>query len=235
MNLVKPLESGYNYGVKLMQKTIRRKKAGIIPQILEHPVAFSAAFLAFFFIAFAFLAAVGATPNPLPATTADTPSSNAVATTPGNPEAPVRVVAKDIGLDIQVVNPTSTDITLLDNALMQGAVHYPTSAPLGVNGTVLLFGHSSYLPVVYNQHYKTFDGIQTLKTGQIISVYSATTEYRYAVTGVRVADSTDVNDNQIPLLSDNKYLTLVTCDSFAAKSNRFIVTASYVGAYAVQP
>ncbi len=220
----------------MTQRIIRRKKAGIIPQILERPVTFAVAFLAFFFIAYAFLAAVGATPDPLPATTADTATSDttAVATTPDNPEAPVRVVAKDIGLDIKVVNPTSSDITVLDDALTQGAVHYPTSAQLGVNGTMLLFGHSSYLPVVYHQYYKTFDGIQNLKTGQIISVYSGTTEYRYAVTGVRVADSTDENDNQIPLLSDNKYLTLVTCDSFAAKSNRFIVTATYVGAYAAE-
>lgn len=217
-----------------MQKTIRRKREGIIPQILQRPVAFSAAFLAFFFIAFAFLAAVGATPDPLPATT-NTPPSNSVAATPESPEAPVRIVAKDIGLDITVVNPASSDITVLDEALKSGAVHYPTSAPLGVNGTVLLFGHSSYLPVVYHQYYKTFDGIQNLKTGQIVSVYSGTTEYRYAVTGVRVADSADEDNNRIPLLSDNKYLTLVTCDSFAAKSNRFVVTANYVGAYALQP
>src|SRR6185437_6291352 len=201
-------------------KTVRRKKPGLIPQIMERPIAFSITFLAFFFIAFGFLTAVGDTPNPLTAAPSDIPATSGVAaTTQGNPEAPVRVVAKDIGLDIQVVNPTSTDIDILDNALTEGAVHYPTSAPLGVNGTVLLFGHSSYLPVIYHQYYKTFDGIQNLKTGQIISVYSGKTEYRYAVTGVRVADSTDDSDNQIPLLSDNKYLTLVTCDSFAAKSN----------------
>jgi len=214
----------------------KRKKKGIIPQIMQRPVAFSVAFLAFFFIAYATLATVGATPNPLPATTSDTTvaTDNTVAATQDNPEAPVRVVAKDIGLDITVVNPESTDISVLDDALTEGAVHYPTSAPLGINGTVLLFGHSSYLPVVYHQYYKTFDGIQNLKTGQIVSVYSGTTEYRYAVTGVRVADSTDENDNQIPLYSDNKYLTLVTCDSFASKSNRFIVTATYVGAYDVQ-
>jgi LPXTG-site transpeptidase (sortase) family protein len=218
-----------------MQKVIRRKKAGVIPQIMQRPVAFSATFLVFFFIAFAFLTAVGVTPNPLPATTDPSTSSGQatqqVAT--DNPEAPVRVVAKDVGLDVTVVNPTTTDVDQLDNELTKGAVHYPTSAQLGVNGTVLLFGHSSYLPVVYHQYYKTFDGIQNLKTGQIVSVYSGTTEYRYAVTGVRVADSTDESDNQIPLYSDNKYLTLVTCDSFAAKSNRFIVTATYVGAFDV--
>ncbi len=86
----------------------------------------------------------------------------------------------------------------------------------------------------YHQYYKTFDGIQNLKTGQVVSVYSATTEYRYSVTSVRVADSSDDSDNQIPLPSDAKYLTLVTCDSFAAKSNRFIVTATFAGAYPLQ-
>lgn len=210
-----------------------KKRRGALREIAERPVSFSVAFLAFFILAYAFLSAVGATPNPLGATPSDVPASGAAITTPQNPEAPVRVVAKDINLDIQVIDPTSTDITLLDNDLELGAVHYPTSAPLGINGTVLLFGHSSYLPVVYHQYYKTFDGIQDLKTGQIVSVYSATTEYRYAVTGVRVADSTDSSDNQIPLPSDNKYLTLVTCDSFAATSNRFIVTADFVGAYAL--
>ena len=218
-------------------KITYRKKKGIIPQIMERPVAFSMAFLVFFFIAFGFLASVGATPDPLPVTASGTSAqdtnTNQVATTPDNPEAPVRVVAKDVGLDVTVVNPTTTDVDQLDQELTKGAVHYPTSAALGVNGTVLLFGHSSYLPVVYHQYYKTFDGIQNLKTGQIVSVYSGTTEYRYAVTGVRVADSTDDSNNQIPLYSDNKYLTLVTCDSFASKSNRFIVTATYVGAYTV--
>jgi sortase (surface protein transpeptidase) len=42
-----------------------------------------------------------------------------------------------------VVNPSSTDIDVLDQDLTLGAVHYPTSAQLGVNGTVLIFGHSS--------------------------------------------------------------------------------------------
>ena len=62
---------------------------------------------------------------------------------------------------------------MLDDALTQGAVHYPTSAPLGIDGTVLLFGHSSYLPVIIHQYYKTFDGIQDLKDGETVSVYSS--------------------------------------------------------------
>ena len=90
----------------MTQKIVRRKKPGLIPQILEHPVAFAVAFLAFFFIAYGFLAAVGATPDPLPATT-DTSSTNTIVATPQNPEIPVRVVAKYINLDVTVVNPTT--------------------------------------------------------------------------------------------------------------------------------
>ena len=151
-------------------------------------------------------------------------------TATGVSEQPVRVVAKDINLDVAVTNPDTTDVNKLDDALTQGAVRYPTSALLGQNGTVLIFGHSSYLPIVYHQYYKTFDGIQNLKEGDIVSVYSSNKEYRYAVTGVKVVDA---NQDIIDLPNDAPHLTLVTCDSFALKTNRFVVTADFVGAYAL--
>ncbi len=170
---------------------------------------------------------VGATPDPLTATT-DAPANEVAAQPTNNPELPVRVVAKDISLNVAVVNPTSTDNDVLDEALTHGALRYPTSGELGVKGTVVLFGHSSYLPVVYHQYYKTFDGIQDLKTGAIVSVYSGTTEYRYSVTGVSVKDS---DADVIELPQDSQHLTLVTCNSFEDKSKRFVVTADFVGAY----
>ena len=98
----------------------------------------------------------------------------------------------------------------------------------GQEGTVLLFGHSSYLPIVHNQSYKAFDGIQNLKTGDIISVFSNNHEYRYSVVGVKLADA---SQDVIELPQTGKHLTLVTCDSFASKSNRFVVTADLVGTY----
>ena len=212
-----------------------RRHRGVVVEISEHPVAFALAFLVFFFISLIFFSITGDTPDPVaPDTSSAVPVSTTAPAPQATPEDAVRVVAKDISLDVKVVNPDTTDIDTLDNDLELGAVHYPTSAPLGVNGTVLIFGHSSYLPVVIHQYYKTFDGIQNLKAGEIVSVYSATTEYRYSVASVRVADSTDASDNQIPLPNDAKYLTLVTCDSFAAKSNRFIVTATFLGAYPLE-
>jgi LPXTG-site transpeptidase (sortase) family protein len=208
------------------------QKRGVVTEISRHPVAFATVFLVLFTFTFIFLLAVGATPNPLSTSGSDSSQTIGNAADASNPENPVRIAAPSISLDTVVENPISTDAAVLDLALKQGAVHYPGSAPLGAKGTMLLFGHSSYLPVVLNQHYKTFDGIQTLKPGATVSVYSGTTEYRYSVTGVRVADSTTDNVNLLDQGS-GKHLVLATCDSFAKKSNRFVVTADFVGAYAL--
>ena len=187
---------------------------------------FSMTFVLLFILMYGFMAVVDALPDPTNA-----PShSSVVATAPASPEAPVRIVASDIKLDATVANPTSTNVDTLDADLLHGAVRYPTSAELGVEGTVLIFGHSSYLPIVHNLSYKTFDGIQNLKTGQIISVYSQDREYRYSVVGIKLADATQ---DVVQLPTTGKHLVLVTCDSFASKSNRFVVTADFVGTYAL--
>lgn len=190
-------------------------------------MAFALTFFVLFSFLFVFMASVDALPEPL-AIEVVVEQSETVQT--GVAEAPVRVVAPSIGMNVTIENPESTDVKVLDDSLLRGAVRYPTSGFLGVNGTVLLFGHSSYLPVVYNRAYKAFNKIQDLKTGEVISVYSATTEYRYKVTGVRLADATE---DVIELPADGKYLSLVTCDSFGTKSDRFVVTAEYVGTYAI--
>jgi LPXTG-site transpeptidase (sortase) family protein len=212
---------------------MKKKKQGIIPQISQHPISFSASFAMVFALSIAFLAFVDALPEasatdttPAPAATV-APAASVVAT---KSEAPVRVFSAAAGVDAKVSNPSSTAISVLDNALTTGAVRYPTSALLGDVGTVLLFGHSSHLPVVYNKAYQTFNDIEKLKEGDIVSVYSATAEYRYAVTSVVLADA---NEDVIELPQTGKHLILVTCDTFAAKSARYVVRADFVGTYAL--
>lgn len=215
---------------------------GALKEIAQRRGAFTVAFAGIFVVLFGFLSLVGMTPDVKKTDTASSTTtsqpvssqptlsqSNITSAAPSvSPESPVRVAAPDIGLDVKVSNPVATDIPTLDEALLTGSVRYPTSALLGTDGTVLLFGHSSYLPVVRNQAYKAFDGIQNLKVGQIVSVYSATAEYRYSVTSVRVANA----DNAvIELVGEGKHLKLVTCDSFASKSHRFVVSADFVGEY----
>lgn len=196
----------------------------------KQSTAFAFTFVALFALAFVFMAAMDALPETKTnAGTQDVPRTSDVPDS-ASPEIPVRIVAKSIGLDKTVANPGSTEVETLDKALQGGTVRYPTSARLGEEGTVLIFGHSSYLPIVRNQNYKAFNGIQKLKAGETISVYSGTTEYRYAVTGVRLANTAE---DVIELPATGKFLTLVTCDSFGTKSDRFVVTAELQGSYTI--
>jgi LPXTG-site transpeptidase (sortase) family protein len=197
--------------------------------------SFLVSFVLLFVVTVGFLAVVDSLPDApgvaaINTTKTAAPSQTNVQVANAAPESPVRVVSSAIGLNVSVSNPTSTDVETLDNALLSGAVRYPTSAKLGVNGTVLLFGHSSYLPIVHNQAYKAFDGIQNLKVGETISVLSGTTEYRYSVVNVRVADATE---DVVELPATGKHLVLVTCDSFSKKTNRFVVKADLVGTYSL--
>lgn len=139
---------------------------------------------------------------------------------------PLKIEIPAITLYARVVNPTTTDMVVLDKELLNGAVRYPTSAKLGEIGNVVLFGHSSYLPIVKNQAYKTFNGIQNLSAGDVIKVYSSNMVYKYSVRSVtkEVADE----NTAIRLSVAGKILTLVTCNSFGAKQDRFIVTADFV-------
>ena len=154
-----------------------------------------------------------------PDPTADTLSSVA-------PEPPVKIEIPTIGLAATVANPTATDVATLDRELLKGAVRYPTSAKLGEEGNVVLFGHSSYLPIVRNQAYKTFNDIQKLAVGDTVTVYSSATAYTYRVRSV-TEEKADGN-TAIPLSVAGKVLTLVTCNSFGAKVDRFVVVADFV-------
>lgn len=140
------------------------------------------------------------------------------------PELPTKIDIASIGLSVTVSNPTSTNVAVLDNALLTGAVRYPTSSQLGENGNVIIFGHSSYLPIVNNKAYKAFDGIQKLSKGDRITVTGSGHTYVYSVDTVVKASTSD----SIPLTVSAATLTLATCNSFGDHNDRFVVTATLV-------
>ena len=165
------------------------------------------------------------------ATAQERQSALARATAPAPvPELPTKIAIPAIGLSARIANPTTTDVATLDRALLTGAVRYPTSARLGESGNIVLFGHSSYLPVVGNQAYKTFNGIQKLVTDDVITVYSSGTAYTYRVRNVEIKNTTI---DGIPLLTTGRVLMLVTCNSFGAKEDRFVVTADFVERHSI--
>ncbi len=145
-------------------------------------------------------------------------------------ELPSHIKIPAINLSVAVLNPNTTNIRLLDKALLSGAVRYPLSATLGENGNVIIFGHSSYLLIPFDEPYKTFNGIQNLKKGEHILVSSKTKTYIYSVD---TESKKNISSAAIPLQVSGSILTLSTCDSFGKKSDRFVVTAHLVGSYPI--
>lgn len=195
--------------------------------------SFLAAFLAVFFVTFSVLAAADLVPDPIEKVAEDThiPSSALMASVAmANPENPVRIEIEKVGINVTIKNPTSTNVAVLDEALLTGAVRYPGSAKLGEEGNTVLFGHSSYLPIVNNKAFKAFNEIQNLEAGDRITVYGDTMAYVYSVTQVAEADA---QEDAIPLTKTGHTLTIATCDSFGKKTDRFIVVADLVETYAL--
>ena len=145
-----------------------------------------------------------------------------------NYAAPVRIVAESVGLDVVVKNPLSSSLDSLNKALLEGAVRYPGSGILSDNENMLIFGHSSFLPVVRNKAFQAFNGLRDLKEGDSIRVYSDKIEYLYSVESVSHVNATET---AIPLKSGEKRLTLSTCDTFGKKTDRYVVDASFIGSY----
>jgi LPXTG-site transpeptidase (sortase) family protein len=145
-------------------------------------------------------------------------------TLPSVPEVttPVRIRIQRIGVDTTIVTPQSTDIAVLDRALLSGAVHYPGSAEAGDIGNMLIFGHSSYLPVVKNKSFQAFNELGSLQRGEAVEVFSETHRYTYTVDSVALVRAENA---QVPLTVDASLLTLATCNTFGAKQERWVVTA----------
>jgi LPXTG-site transpeptidase (sortase) family protein len=142
--------------------------------------------------------------------------------------APDRIIIKEIGLDLPVSNPQTRDLEELDVVLKDGPARYVDSALLGESGNVLIFGHSSHLPVVINQMYKAFNKIPDLEAGDSITVESGDKAFTYRVTSVKQVDA---EEGTIDLTRTGQKLTIVTCDTLTGKSARYVLEAEFVGSY----
>lgn len=142
--------------------------------------------------------------------------------------APARIVIPAIDLDLAVQNPETTDVDALDIILKQGPARYASSALLGERGNMIIFAHSSNLPIVHNKMYKAFNRIPELTGGEMITLTGADgSTHLYRVVSV---EKVDINDDvSISLAPSSTRLTLVTCDTLSGKSARFVLDAEYVG------
>lgn len=216
-----------------MSDTHEANHASLFEEVYKKKFVFTAIFTLIFFISTSVLYIFGFAPDMPFLKSRAVPGGVSTGTvkTETQGEMPSRIEIPSIGVQALVSNPESKDISSLDQALMAGAVRYPDTARLGEEGNVLLFGHSSHLPVVHNKAYKAFNDIQKLKAGEPIFVIGDKKVYTYAVENVA---SASVDTGEIPLSLTGAKLTLVTCDNFGTKADRFIVTAHLVNIETLQ-
>ena len=138
---------------------------------------------------------------------------------------PMKIIFDSLDREVTVLNPSSADVATLDAALLSGVVRHPDSADFENTGTMFLLGHSSHLPVVHNKNFQAFNDIEKLGWGDTIRVQSEDTEYVYRVDKVSEAKASDA---EVPLQFNTPRITLVTCNSFGSKEDRYIVEAYLV-------
>ena len=141
---------------------------------------------------------------------------------------PTRIIIPSVGIDLPIQNPSSHNVDTLDALLVNGPARYVESAKLGTSGNLLIFAHSSHLPIVHNQMFRAFNQIPNLVAGDSITIVGADKkEYLYSVTSVQKADASNTTIDLS--VKDGTKLTLVTCDTLTGKSARFVLEADYVG------
>jgi len=155
-------------------------------------------------------------------------STSTIAEAPSgvNPE---RILIPAIGMDLAIQNPDTRDINALDALLVNGPARYTDSAKLGENGNMIIFAHSSHLPIVHNKMFKAFNRVPELAAGDMVTLQAGGKNYLYSVTSVRSADASDTRIDMAAELGTR--LTLVTCDTLTGKSARYVLEASFVGSY----
>jgi len=136
---------------------------------------------------------------------------------------PDKVVIPKVGVDSIIKNPNRIDVATLDQALNQGAVHYPGSGSIE-QGNMFIFGHSTNWQVVQNDAYRTFNGIERLVSGDEIEIHAGDKSYIYKVSSVVLVDE---DDALVVFDNSKRTLTMSTCNTFGEKQERWVVEADF--------
>jgi LPXTG-site transpeptidase (sortase) family protein len=134
---------------------------------------------------------------------------------------PERIVIKSIGVDARIFQPYSVNVAVLDETLKKGAVYYPGSGTVE-QGNIFVFGHSTNWPIVQNQAYKTFNGLEKLQIGEEIILEANNEIFKYKVKSVQLADA---NNSLVEFDNSGRKLTISTCNTFGQKQERWVVVA----------
>lgn len=139
---------------------------------------------------------------------------------------PIKVVIDSVGINVLVSRPQSKDVSVLDNALLKGAVYYPGSGVIE-SGNMFIFAHSTGLSVVRNQAFKAFSNLKNVKSGdKILIIGDDGVTYRYIADSISLVDE---NEALVQFDTSTRMLTLSTCNTFGKKQERHVVKAHFEG------
>lgn len=214
-----------------------RTLAEFASQIMTRKLAFLGVFFVIMVLSYGFLYLIDFVPEPIEeegtATTTEEQIDEEVEEenheemepAPEGSPLPISLTIDALDRTVTVLNPESREINALDQALLSGVIRHPDSANFHETGNILILGHSSYLPTVFNRNFQALNGIQDLSWGDTIRLRSEDTEYIYRVERVYEAKASEVT---VPNSRGAAKLTLATCNTFGAKEDRFIVEAGLV-------
>lgn len=140
-------------------------------------------------------------------------------------ETPLSLEIPGYNVNANIESPNSVQVSVLDAALSRGAVYYPGSGFPGSNNT-LIFGHSTTFKVVRNKSYQIFNNIKNVPPGTLIYVKTQNAVHVYKT---RKVERVSKYSAWIEFKSNSPILTLATCDGFGKASDRWVLTADYVG------
>jgi sortase A len=138
------------------------------------------------------------------------------------------VIIPKINVEIPVdYNQTSTNESVIENALESGVVHYPNTSVPGQNGNAAFFGHSSNNIFNKGKYKFAFVLLHTLVPGDTFYLTYNSKVYVYKVISKTVVDPSDVSVLG-PVEGQVATATLITCDPPGTSLHRLIIVGQQV-------
>jgi sortase A len=144
------------------------------------------------------------------------------------PTATPEVIIPKINVQIPTdFTQNSTDESVIENALENGVVHYPTTAMPGQNGNAAFFGHSSNNIFNKGKYKFAFVLLHTLVKGDTFYLTYNGKVYAYKVIDRQIVPPSDVGVLG-PVQGQTATATLITCDPPGTSLNRLVVVGQQI-------
>lgn len=139
-----------------------------------------------------------------------------------------KVIIPKISVEIPVIyDIDSTNEAVIQNNLLDGTIHYPTTEVPGEKGNVAIFGHSSNNIFNKGDYKFAFVLLHNLREGDIFYLTYEGQVYSYKVFKKQIVEPTEVSVlNDVP--GQVATATLITCDPPGTSLHRLVVTGKQI-------